>query len=165
MLGWGRYGFDKNRIGTHYIEHVFLHPLGSAGHVVHFGASMTRNVGALFSCLVEPVCIRRKARRDMFRQTCVSTSGGICGPRSAFRCVGGAKCQHTFFMIGWDRYGYDKKRAGTHDAELVFLHPVGSTGHAVHSIASRARIIDELFFMLEWHWYCFDKKACQDKLC
>jgi hypothetical protein len=27
-------------------------------------------------------------------------------------------------MLGWDRYGYDKKRAKTCYAELVFLHPV-----------------------------------------
>jgi hypothetical protein len=39
MLGWDRYGFDKNRIGTSYAELVFLHPVRYADHVVHFGAS------------------------------------------------------------------------------------------------------------------------------
>jgi hypothetical protein len=29
-----------------------------------------------------------------------------------------------FFMLGRDRYGYDKKRAGTRCAELVFFQPV-----------------------------------------
>jgi hypothetical protein len=32
--------------------------------------------------------------------------------------------------------------------ELVFLHPVGSTGHVVHSGASRAPNVDAVFFML-----------------
>jgi hypothetical protein len=34
--------------GTHYMEFVFLHPVGSAGHVVYFGASGVRNVDAIF---------------------------------------------------------------------------------------------------------------------
>jgi hypothetical protein len=31
-----------------------------------------------------------------------------------------------FFLLGWGQYRFDKKRAGTRYAELVFLHPVGS---------------------------------------
>jgi hypothetical protein len=36
MLGWDQCGFDKKCIGTRYAELLFLHPAGSAGHVVHF---------------------------------------------------------------------------------------------------------------------------------
>jgi hypothetical protein len=39
MVWWDRYGFKKNRVRAHYTELVFLHPVGSAGHVVHSGAS------------------------------------------------------------------------------------------------------------------------------
>jgi hypothetical protein len=51
MLEWDWYGFLKKRDATHYVEHVFLHPMGSAGHVVHYGASRSRNIKALFFML------------------------------------------------------------------------------------------------------------------
>jgi hypothetical protein len=38
-----------------------------------------------------------------------------------------------FFMIGWDQYSFNKKRAGTHYAIVLFLHPMGSAGHVVRS--------------------------------
>jgi hypothetical protein len=43
-----------------------------------------------------------------------------------------------FFILRWDWYRYDKKRTRTRYAELVFLLPMGSTGHGVHSGASVA---------------------------
>jgi hypothetical protein len=41
-----------------------------------------------------------------------------------------------FFVVLWDRYGFDKKRFRTHYAKLIFLHLVLSAGHVVHSGAS-----------------------------
>jgi hypothetical protein len=49
-------------------------------------------------------------------------------------------------MLGWDWYGFNKKRARTQYVELVSLHPVGSTGHVVHSGVSRVSNVDKLFF-------------------
>jgi hypothetical protein len=43
-----------------------------------------------------------------------------------------------FFMLGWDRYGFNEKRNGTRYAKLLFLHPVGSMGYVVHFGASEA---------------------------
>jgi hypothetical protein len=56
-------------------------------------------------------------------------------------------------MLGWDQYGFDRKRIRTRYVELVFLHPVGSAGHVVHFVAFTSSNINALFFMLEWDHY------------
>jgi hypothetical protein len=51
MLGWDKYGFDKKHVGTCYIEHVFFHSAGTAGDIVHSGASRAQNLDTLFFLL------------------------------------------------------------------------------------------------------------------
>jgi hypothetical protein len=42
-------------------------------------------------------------------------------------------------------------------ARLVFLHPVGVSGHIVYPSESAAQNVDALFLMLMWDWYRFQK--------
>jgi hypothetical protein len=54
MLGWARcglHGLHKNCGETHYPKLVFLHLVGSTGHIVHSRASVAQNVIALFFML------------------------------------------------------------------------------------------------------------------
>jgi hypothetical protein len=48
-------------------------------------------------------------------------------------------------MLGGVRCGFHKKCNGTRYAELVFLYPVGSMGHIIHSDAS-GREMSLLYF-------------------
>jgi hypothetical protein len=43
-----------------------------------------------------------------------------------------------FVIVEWAQWGFHKKHAGTHYVELLFLNPVESVGHIVHSYASGA---------------------------
>jgi hypothetical protein len=64
-------------------------------------------------------------------------------------------------MLCWVQCGSNKKRSGIRYADHVFSHNVGSTGHVVHSGASRSPIIDAQFFMLGWDRCGFQKKRAR----
>jgi hypothetical protein len=51
MLGWDWCGFHKKHVGARYVKLVFLHPVGSVGHVAHSGASGMQNIDVLFFML------------------------------------------------------------------------------------------------------------------
>jgi hypothetical protein len=81
-----------------------------------------------------------------------STGHGLHSSASGVRNI-----DAQFFMLGWDRCGFQEKRVGISYAKLVFLHLVGSAGHVVHSNASGAQNVDTLFFMFGWARCGFDK--------
>jgi hypothetical protein len=140
MVWWDRYVFDKKHIGTCYAELVFLHPVGSAGHLVHSGASVARNVDALSFVLgwarggavsikrvpghVTPnmcFCIWQKAHWDMLHQNCVFASGGICGHIMHSGEFGARNVGRLLFMLVWAWCGFPKKRVRTRYANLCFF--------------------------------------------
>jgi hypothetical protein len=51
MVGWDWCGFDQKRIRKRYAKLVFLHPVGSASHIMHFGGSGARSIDVLFFML------------------------------------------------------------------------------------------------------------------
>jgi hypothetical protein len=51
MLKWARCCFHKKCAGTRYIKLVFLHLVGSTGHVVHSGVYGVQNIDKLFFML------------------------------------------------------------------------------------------------------------------
>jgi hypothetical protein len=90
MLRQYGYEFHKKHTGTRYAKLVFLHPLGSVGHVVHSGASGLRNVNAQIFML-------RQNRYEFHK-----------------KCVGVRNIDAPFFMLGCDRYEFHKKRTKSH---------------------------------------------------
>jgi hypothetical protein len=156
MLGWAWCGFHKKHIGTCNAKHVFLHPVVTAGHVVHSSGSGHKTsthyyfwgVGIICHARVGPRRFPKKARRDTLHRTYLFAFGGICGSCSAFRCAQGTKRRRTIFhtRIGPSLFTL-KVRRDTLRRTCVFASG-GSYGSRSTFHCVRARNIDALFFML-----------------
>jgi hypothetical protein len=133
MIRWAWCSFQKKCTGTHYSELVFLHPLGSVGHIVHSGASGPQNIDAPFLCLGGTSTDSIKsALGHVMLNLCFSIWWDLWS-RSAFWCVRGVKRRRTIFHDQVGRYGFHKKCIETRYSELVFLDTVGYAGHVVNS--------------------------------
>jgi hypothetical protein len=128
------------------------------GKYIHF-TTTNKHRCIIFHARVGQVRIPQKACRDTIRQTCVFPCIWICKSHTAFRWSMPQNVDALLFMLGLERYRFDKKGTETSHAKHVFLHPVGSVGYIVHFGASSVRNVDTLFFMLVWHQYRFHKKC------
>jgi hypothetical protein len=160
ILGWAPCGLHKKHARTRYDELGFLHPVGSAGHVVHYGVSGAQNVITLFFMLQwDRYGFGKKACRDtLHRHMCFCirrdlpvTWGIRVSPRRKIS-------SHYFSCSGGPGAVYIKSVPGHVTQILCFFHPVGSVSHIVQSKAFGAGNVDALFFMLGWAWSGFCKK-------
>jgi hypothetical protein len=122
---------------TRYAELVFLYPMEFAGHIVHSGASRARNFDALFFMLDGPDAVSiRSALGHVTPKLCFCIWWYLRVTQNIPVHLGHETSTHYFLCSRGPGAVSIKSARGTHYAKLVFLYPMRSTGHAVHSGAS-----------------------------
>ncbi len=120
----GLCGFNKKCAEKRYVEHEFLHTVGSTSHVlapVRPGSEMSTHY---FSCSAGPGAVSIKSvlrhySKLVFLRLVRSTDYVLHSGASEARNV-----DALYFMLRWDWYGFHKKHTRIRYAELVSLHAV-----------------------------------------
>jgi hypothetical protein len=98
MLMWAWCGFNKRCARTCYAEDVFLHPVGSVGHILQFSASRARNIDALFFTLGrDHYRLHKKCAGTLYTKLMFLHPVGSCRSPSALWCIPGMKHRCTIF--------------------------------------------------------------------
>jgi hypothetical protein len=101
---------EKACRGTLHRTSLFLHPVGSAAHVVHSGPFGVRSIVALFIMLRWARCGFQKKHTGthyailVFLHPVRSMGHVVHSGASSPRNIGA-----LFFILGWDRYEFHKK--------------------------------------------------------
>jgi hypothetical protein len=142
---------------------VFLHVVGSTGHVVHFHASGPWNDKELFFMLGWNRCsFHKQSTGTRYTELVFLHLVGHMGHVVQSDASVAWKVDSLFFTFGWARCGFHKKRAGTR-----YIKTVGSAGHIQYFSFFGAWNINALSFMMGWVRCNFHKKhvgTCYSKL-
>jgi hypothetical protein len=111
----------KARRDMLYRTCVFLHHLGSTGHVVHSGVSRAQNIDTQFFRLGWTRCgSPKKHAGTCYNELMFLHPVGSMGHVVRCGVSGVQNIAALFFIPGWTQHGSHKKCAGTRYVKLVF---------------------------------------------